>query len=350
VARRCHLAAGRATAGKVALASTAVSLWWIAMLVVQGRHGADVLAYSESLESVSFTSTSTEVVRGLGYWLFYIRDAFMATTTASIDHLISVRVILAGFVLVGVCLVGVVTTRWAHRRYVAMLIGVGTILAVGVHPIDDPSPLMSLLVGDGEGGLALALRSSTRAVPVLLLGSALGAALLVDALRERRVHLPFTRRRVRSEVALAAVLGLIAVFNLPALRTGGFVDPALERDQDPPRAWLDAAADLDALPPALGSCNCRVPSSAPTGGVTPSTNHSPPSPTVRWSPATCCRLGALRRWTSCSHSTTASRTASPSPRRWRRSRGCSASTRCGSRATSPTTGSAWLDRRSSTTC
>jgi arabinofuranan 3-O-arabinosyltransferase len=237
------------TAGKVALASTAVSLWWIAMLVVQGRHGADVLAYSESLESVSFTSTSTEVVRGLGYWLFYIRDAFMATTTASIDHLISVRVILAGFVLVGVCLVGVVTTRWAHRRYVAMLFGVGTILAVGVHPIDDPSPLMSLLVGDREGGLALALRSSTRAVPVLLLGSALGAALLVDALRERRVHLPFTRRRVRSEVALAAVLGLIAVFNLPALRTGGFVDPALERDQDPPRAWLDAAADLDALPP-----------------------------------------------------------------------------------------------------
>ena len=73
-----------ATAAKVSVLSIAVSLWWIAMLMIQGKRGADVLAYSESLESVSFTSTSTEVLRGLGYWLFYIRDAFGATTTASL--------------------------------------------------------------------------------------------------------------------------------------------------------------------------------------------------------------------------------------------------------------------------
>ena len=237
-----------ATAGKVALLSTAVSLWWIAMLVIQGRYGADVLAYSESLESVSFTSTSTEVLRGLGYWLFYIRDAFSATTTASLDHLVSIPVILAGFVLVGGCLVGVVATRWAHRRYAAMLIGVGVILAVGVHPIDDPSPVMSLLVGDGEGGLALALRSSTRAVPVLLLGLALGAALLIDSVRQHRWSLPGTTISIRPELVVATLFGLITVFNLPALRGGGFVDPALERDQDPPQAWLDAAGDLDSLP------------------------------------------------------------------------------------------------------
>lgn len=246
-----------ATAGKVALLSTAVSLWWIAMLVIQGRNGADVLAFSESLESVSFTSTSTEVLRGLGYWLFYIRDAFSATTTASLDHLVSIRVIVAGFVLVGGCIVGVVATGWAHRRFAAMLIGVGAVLAVGVHPIDDPSPMMSLLVGDGEGGLALALRSSTRAIPVLLLGLALGAALLVDAVRRHRLSLPRTSISVRTELVVATVFGLIAVFNLPALRNGGLVDPALERDQDPPQAWIDAAADLDSLP--SGSRVLQVP-------------------------------------------------------------------------------------------
>lgn len=245
------------TAGKVALLSTVVSLWWIAMLVIQGRHGADVLAFSESLESVSFTSTSTEVLRGLGYWLFYIRDSFLATTTASIDHLASIPVIVAGFLLVGGCVLGVVTTRWAHRRYAAMLIGVGTILAVGVHPIDDSSPLMSLLVGDGEGGLALALRSSTRAVPVLLLGLALGAAVLVDGVRRHRWSLPRTSFSIRSELVVAGLFGLIAVVNLPALRNGGFVDPALERDQDPPQAWLDASAELDALP--AGSRVLQVP-------------------------------------------------------------------------------------------
>ena len=34
------------------------------------------LSYSETLEAVSFTSVSTETLRGLGYWLFYIRDPF----------------------------------------------------------------------------------------------------------------------------------------------------------------------------------------------------------------------------------------------------------------------------------
>ena len=133
--------------------SIGVSLWWIAMLMIQGRRGADVLAYSESLESVSFTSTSTEVLRGLGYWLFYIRDAFGATTTASLDYLASTKIIVAGLGLLALCLLGLVLTAWEHRRYAALLVASGTILAVGVHPIDDPSPVMSLLVGDGEGGL-----------------------------------------------------------------------------------------------------------------------------------------------------------------------------------------------------
>ena len=144
-------------------------------VVDPGQRGADVLAYSESLESVSFTSTSTEVLRGLGYWLFYIRDVFGATTTASLDYLASVRVMVFGVGLLAVVLCGLVFTTWQHRRYVALLIGSGLVLAVGVHPIDDPSPLMSVLLGDGEGGLALALRSSTRAIPVLVLGLALSA-------------------------------------------------------------------------------------------------------------------------------------------------------------------------------
>ena len=51
------------------------------MLAVQSRHGADVLSYSETLEAVSFTSVSTETLRGLGYWLFYIRDPVGFATT-----------------------------------------------------------------------------------------------------------------------------------------------------------------------------------------------------------------------------------------------------------------------------
>jgi arabinofuranan 3-O-arabinosyltransferase len=238
-----------ATASKVAVLSTAVSLWWMAMLIIQGRRGGDVLAYSESLESVSFTSTSTEVLRGLGYWLFYVRDSFAAATTSSLDHLISIPVVIAGFGLVLLCLLGIAVSEWEHRRFAALLVGAGLVLAVGVHPIDDTSPLMSVLLGDRESGLALALRSGTRAVPVLMLGMAFGAASLVSVVRTMRFHRgPIGFGGARASVAMAAVFGLLAVVNLPALRNGGFVDPALERDEQPPASWLDAAASLDALP------------------------------------------------------------------------------------------------------
>lgn len=248
------------TAVQAGVLCLAVSSWWIVMLMIQGRHGADVLAYSESLEAVSFTSTSTEVTRGLGYWLFYVRDAYAATTTASIDHLASGRTVLLGWMVILTGLVGIVACRWEHRRFAALLVGAGIVLGVGVHPIDDPSPLMSLLVGDGEGGLALALRSSTRAVPVMLLGLALGAAQVVMHVRlpASRMVPGSTRDASRYEpdpkwdavvrIATAAAIGLVAIVALPALRNGGFVDQALERDQQPPEAWLDAAAELDRRP------------------------------------------------------------------------------------------------------
>ncbi len=121
------------------------------------------------------------------------------------------------------------------------LVATGVLLGVGVHPIDDPSPLMDALLGDGTSGAALALRSSTRAVPLLVLGLALGAACLVDALGS----LPFARSRSWRPLAAVAV-GLLAIANLPSLTGRRLVDPAIDRDQDVPAAWTDAVAALDA--------------------------------------------------------------------------------------------------------
>lgn len=221
-------------AARVGLLSIGTSLWWMAALVVQGRYGAEVLPYSETLADVSLTATSPEVWRGLGYWLFYVRDPFVATTTASLRYLMSTPAILVSFLVPVVCLVGLVWVRWAHRRYAAALVVVGGVLAVGVHPIDDRSPLMWLLAGSDDGGLALALRSSTRALPVMFLGLALAAAALVEALP-----------RPRFERLGAVVVGALVLVNLPGMWAGAFVDPALERDQDPPDAWFAAAAALD---------------------------------------------------------------------------------------------------------
>jgi arabinofuranan 3-O-arabinosyltransferase len=251
-----------ATALRIALLAVGTSLWWAVMLVIQGRHGADVLPYSESLADVSFTATAPEVWRGLGYWLFYIDDRFAPTTTAALPYLASTGAILVSYAVPLIGLVGLAAVRWRHRRFAALLVAAGLVLAVGVHPIGDRSPLMRILTGNGDDGLALALRSSTRALPMAALGLALAAGAAITALQTvsdticnapRRRH---ERRRalqmvsdtvcnVRRDWVAAGLVGLLAVANLPALRTGDLVDPALTRDEDPPAAWQAAADALD---------------------------------------------------------------------------------------------------------
>jgi arabinofuranan 3-O-arabinosyltransferase len=232
------------TAGRVALLSVLVSLWWLAMLAVQGRYGADVLAYSETLEAVSLTSLSTEALRGMGYWLFYVRDPVGFTTSAAEAYMSSGRWIVTSFLLAGVGLAGIAVVRFHARRFAVLLVIAGTVLAVGVHPIDDPSPLMSPFAGSSRSTLVLALRSSTRALPMSVLGLALGTGALVAAVARA------LRAKVGERVAWlpAAVVVVLAAANLPAAWNGGFVDNVISRDQDPPAAWLDAAAELDDLP------------------------------------------------------------------------------------------------------
>ena len=231
-----------------------------------------MLSYSESLDSVSYTSTSTEVWRNLGYWLTYVRDAWNATTTAGRDYMVSGRIIVTGFVLLIVALAGIVATRWVHRRFAALLVAVGVVLAVGVHPIDDPSPLMRLLRGDGESGAALALRSSTRAVPMLVLGLALGAGALVDA----AANAAGSAAGCRGGRSWPVVVVLLAIANLPSLTGHRLVDPAIDHDEHPPAAWQEATGRARRRRhAALACCSSPARSSAPSAGATPSTRRCP---------------------------------------------------------------------------
>ncbi len=228
-----------ATAARIGGLCVAVSLWWLAMLSVQGRYGADVLAYSETLEAVSLTSTSTETLRGMGYWLFYVRDPVGFTTSAAEAYMASGRYVVTSFVLTGLGIAGLAFTRFGARRFAVLLVIAGIVLAVGVHPIDDPSLLMSPFAESSRSSFILALRSSTRALPMAVLGLALGTGALVTAT---------ARLLPRHRWSIAAVVIALAAANLPAAWNGGFVDAVLSRDEEPPDAWVAAAADLDQLP------------------------------------------------------------------------------------------------------
>ncbi|MCU1398871.1 MAG: hypothetical protein JWN62_1980 [Acidimicrobiales bacterium] len=227
------------TAAKIGGISALMSLWWIAMLSIQGKYGADVLGYSESLQAVSLTANSAETLRGMGYWLFYVRDPIGFATTAAFDYMTSGRLIAISFLVLGIGLVGIVGTKWVNRRYAALLVFVGIVLAVGVHPIENPSPLMSGFADNSRSSIALALRSSTRALPLSTFGIALGAGAFVTAIGH-------TRLRLRTLAPWVA--GLLAIANLPVLFNNGLVDPNISRDENPPAAWDQATAALDAAP------------------------------------------------------------------------------------------------------
>ncbi len=244
IADRSALRPVLAFAARTAVVCIGVSAGWVAMLIVQARSGAPVLTYSETVADVSRSATGSEVLRGLGYWLFYVRDPLGPTTTASFGYLVSTRVTLISYATALVGIFGIGFFAWPHRRFVALLAATGMVLAVGVHPLDSSSPLMSLLAGDGTSGVALALRSSTRALPLLALALALGSGALIAALPDRPtvVRVPTS---LSAQAVAAGAVGVLVVVNLPALWQFRLVDEAIDRDADPPAAWMEAATAVD---------------------------------------------------------------------------------------------------------
>ncbi|MGA0879656.1 MAG: alpha-(1-_3)-arabinofuranosyltransferase domain-containing protein, partial [Ilumatobacteraceae bacterium] len=219
--------------------SILASAWWLAGLFVQARHGAAVLSYSESLVSTAATSTAPEVLRGLGYWLFYDRNDVVALTSASAAYQDSLFVLAAGGALTLIGLWGILGDRRWRWPLMTMVL-VGSVLAIGPHPFDDPSPLWSLAVEHPKSAVSMALRSSTRAVPLIVLALALG----IGSLLERRRANGSDRNAARRRRAMAFV-ALLVLINAPAVVSGDLIDPSLTRPETLPQAWNDAATYLD---------------------------------------------------------------------------------------------------------
>lgn len=236
---------GRAvmTALKIGGLTAMLSVWWVMGLAVQGGYGIPILRYTETIETVARTSLASEVLRGLGYWFFYGNDKLGPWIEPAIDYTQRVWLIAVGFAIPVVALAGAAVVRWRHRGYAICLVVVGTLIAVGAHPYDDPSPLggaFKALASTSTVGLAL--RSTPRAVPLVALGMALllGAALSALA------------RRAPIAGAVASVAaGALVLAGLPPLFTGDVaVGDGIKRPEAIPSYWQDAADHLDDSGPA----------------------------------------------------------------------------------------------------
>jgi arabinofuranan 3-O-arabinosyltransferase len=220
------------------------SLWWIAGLMMQGRYGIDILRYTETAKVVAAASVAPEVLRGLGYWFFYGGDRLGPWIEPSVDYTQRLWLIAVTYITPILALLAGAMSRWKYRAYFVTLVFVGTFVAVGAYPWDDPPVTgewwKSLLLSDR----GLALRSTPRAVPLVALGLAvfLGAGLAAIA-----------RRAPRTARPVGAALILLVIAGLPPLYTGGMVAANLQRPEDIPSYWTDAANALD-----QGSHDTRV--------------------------------------------------------------------------------------------
>ena len=224
-------------AGRIALLSVLVSLWWAAGLWAEGKYGINVLRVTETVPTVSRTSSASEVLRGLGYWYFYGWDKVQPWTMASVDYTQSLWLLVVSYLVPALCVVAGFAARWRYRTYALALVGAGAVVAVGAFPYGNPSLFGSLLKSASAGStVALAMRSVDRIVPVLVLGLCL---LLGAGLTSIWVRWP-----ARGNAVALLCLAVVAA-DIPPLWTGGLVAANLSRPSAIPGYWHQAATYLD---------------------------------------------------------------------------------------------------------
>ncbi len=236
VARTATWGATLAAGLRITVLTLATSTWWITGLALQGAFGIPILRYTETYATVANASTSTEILRGLGYWFFYGRDALGSWISAAERLTESLPGLLLSFLVPGLALLAAVTTRFRHRIFFALLVLVGVVVGVGSHPWDAPAPAGGLFRAWTGTDAGLAFRSTPRAIPLVALGLAVFLGAGVAALSRFR---PAWHRPV------AVVVLLLVCCNQWALFGGELVDRNLRRPEELPGYWLDAARAID---------------------------------------------------------------------------------------------------------
>jgi arabinofuranan 3-O-arabinosyltransferase len=243
VAREVGARRALAVTAKIGVLTALTSLWWMAGLLMQSAYSLPIVEYTETVRAVARTSTPNEVLRGLGYWFFYGQDKLGPWIEASENYTQNPLRIAVGYSIPALAFLGLLFVRFRHRAFFLLLLLAGLLIAVGAYPYDDPSPLGALFKAFAEESSAgLALRSTGRAAPLVVLALAVAIGMGVNAVvasLHRRGH----GWRALGPAALVAVL---AVANFPALWDGTYYGSNLQRPEEIPDHWQAAIGHLDA--------------------------------------------------------------------------------------------------------
>ena len=224
-------------AAKISALGLLVSLWWIGGLWAEGAYGINILNYTESITTVASTSTTSEVLRGLGYWYFYGSDHIQPWTMASGPYETNALVVAASFFLPAAGILSSLFVRWRYRGYFVAIGLLGIVLAVGAYPISAPAPFGAMMKWLGlHTTVGLAMRSTNRVMPLVLLsfGTLLAAAIHARA-----------ERKARSPRRLVIVTVLVSILAIQPLFAGSALAANLSSPSTLPQYVTLAAHDLN---------------------------------------------------------------------------------------------------------
>ena len=184
--RRVTMKRAASAYGRIGILSLMVSLWWIVGLWVEGRYGLNVPQFTETMATVSQSSSVSEVFRGLGYWYFYGGDHGGLWTDSATVYTTGWLIPSLSFIVPAVALIAGLVLRGRYRRIATTLIVVSVVIAVGCFPYKQPTLFGTAVKWFGNNtSVGLALRSTNRIVPVMLLGMAVLIASLLSAAERR---------------------------------------------------------------------------------------------------------------------------------------------------------------------
>ncbi len=222
---------------RIVILTLGACLWWMAGLLVEAAYGVNVLKYTETVPSTSATSSPSEVIRGLGYWFFYGGDSLGPWTNAAARYTQSLVLLATSYAVPVFAVVAAAFVRWRERAFFIVLIFVGLVLSVGPFPFTNPTVvgrLFKSFMTDTTAGLAL--RSTDRATPVVLLGLVMLLGAGVTALWQRVSVLG---------VVTAFLLACLVVANNPSIFNGDMIANYLSIPAAPPAYEMQAVNHLN---------------------------------------------------------------------------------------------------------
>jgi hypothetical protein len=232
-----------ATTWRIALATAAASAWWVVPVAVHAGLGINFLPYTESAGAIWATTSLPESLRLMGYWLSYLGAGFGERPLPYFDAgdqlIFSPPVVAASLLVPALAVAGLVRSRRAaFAPFFLLLLLAGLLVMSAGFPEGTPFRRALTFTYNHVEAVQF-LRTTYKAGPLVALAVACLAGLGARAWWPRLRVRPLAR-----VLAPASAVALAAVAAWP-LVTGRALDEKFTWDGIP-RAWRDAARDLDA--------------------------------------------------------------------------------------------------------